>query len=354
MTRLLPIVFAATCLVACSANNEDHSPDMMNLGGEDMAARLDAAPEVDASSSDDMTAPRDMSDVLDMQDTPDLGDPEDMRDMSVARAPWPLDESGSHVLAYRFDDLEREVRLAVPEQAPTGALILLHGSGQTAESFQGKRRALIALAIEQGWLVIIPLADAPDGKTRWNFDRSPDGPRDELFILSLLDHIEQQGVPGPRFLASFSNGGRLTHTLLGQHPDRFDAGGIVASNLGTYDVLGTEEDRIVMGTTGPANVWMANGSMDPSVPFEGGETESGRASSVREAIERWTAASGCSGDGMRRNFAGGYELVWRDCTAGYEVVQVAYQSSDHAWPEEGDVPEWDTNTELMSFFLRHL
>ena len=350
MKRTWFIAFAAALLVACSANNENQPPTHTS---EDMSEPVDASSDVDASSSSDLGEAIDMTASPDMRVVADMGGLADMDDASAAVASWPLDVAGVHVLEYPFDGLVREVRLSVPEQTLTGVLVLLHGSGQTAETFLAKRRALTTLANARGWLVVVPLAEASDGKTRWNFDRSPDSPRDEAFILSMLDGLDARGVPGPRYLASFSNGGRFAHTLLGQYPNRFDAGGIVASNLGTYDVLGTDEDRLVLGTTGPANVWMANGSMDPSIPFEGGMTESGTASSVREAIERWTSASGCSGEGARRDFAGGYELTWSDCAEGYEVVQVAYQSNDHAWPEEGDVPELDANAELMRFFLRH-
>lgn len=276
-------------------------------------------------------------------------------DTHVTEPPtWPLETAGMHVLNVSFDGLDREVHLAVPDAgASSGVVLLLHGSGQTAESFLAKRRAFVALAHQQSWLVVAPLAEALDGKTRWNFAGDAEGPRDDAFILSLLDQLSAQGVSGPTFLASFSNGGRMTHALLGQHPERFNAGGIVASNLGTYDVLGTDEDRVVPATTGPANVWMANGSQDPSVPFEGGTTESGTAPSVQDAIDRWTAANGCSGEGARREFAEGYELTWTDCAERHDVVQVAYRSSVHAWPEEGDVSGWDANEELMAFFLLH-
>lgn len=332
--RLLLSLCVLCTLLACSA------PD-------DPAVGVDAG-TFDASTTDDVGEPpedsgRDGDDVDE-----DIGATDDM---TVPQTAWPLDEPGHHVLTVMHDDLAREVRLAVPETEVTGTVLLLHGSGQTAEDFVRKRRAFIALAHAEGWLVVAPLATVRGSKTSWNYSLELDSTRDTDFLLGVMEQLDEQSVPGPRYVAGFSNGGRMTHSLLAQRPDRFTAGAIVASNLGTEVPDGV--DRLVPDATGARPVWMANGSADPSIPFDGGTTEAGTAKSVQDAIDFWTAANNCSGMPMRNDFAGGYRQAWTMCADGTEVVQVAYQSQEHAWPESGDVAGWDANPEIRDFFLRH-
>ena len=327
--ELLPTVAAALLLAGCTAEPEVHAS---NVGQRD-AASGDARRDLDADAAH--------GDAID-----DTGAPEP--DSGATPDAWPVDVPGTHVLSVTHEGFDHEVRLAIGEQKTTGAVLLLHGSGQTAQSFLQRRQTFVQLAFEQGWVVVVPQAGT---ELRWNFASLESEAPDREFLLHVVDELDAQNVPGSRWVAGFSNGGRMAHALMAHAPQRFGAGGMVASNLGVLDVNGTGEDRLVPPASGPASIWMANGSMDPSVPFDGGPAEVGIAPSVDDAVDFWTTASECAGAPTQVDFADGYTQTWSACADGREVVQAAYRTSQHAWPE--NVQGWDPNRALRDFFLAH-
>lgn len=272
-----------------------------------------------------------------------------------AAAEWPVDQAGQHVLTLQYGESAREVRLLVPDAPLRGTLLLLHGATQTAASFVQKRAAFIQLAQEQGWVVIVPMATLREGKTNWNYHLEAGRADDTAFIISLLDHQEAHGVSGPAFIAGFSNGGQMIHSLIAQHPERFTAAGIIASNIGTYAATAEMTDRIAPTPSGPIALWIANGSQDPSIPYDGGIDEAGRRSSVAEVLERWTSANSCQGAPLREDLAerAGFRRTWTMCADGAPVIHVSYASDAHAWPEDGEIQGWSANQELLDFFLAH-
>lgn len=270
---------------------------------------------------------------------------------------------GVHGITVIHEGLERRLDLAIPmglgADGPAPLVFVLHGAGGSGPAFRMQHAAVAQLAVDQGWVLIYPnaLFSEQTNKSRWNYDNALGAANDVGFLVDAAQTIGAalQLDRDRVFVTGFSNGAKMTHHLVALHPDVFAAGAPVAGNIGTR-VAETSDEGLAAEPTGPVPMLMANGSNDPSVPWDGGPAEGGFAASVQDQIDRWVQANGCDATAAREPFTmgEGYTDRWTtNCADGTEVIQVRYGSSQHIWPDPGDVQGWDASTAVLDFFARH-
>ncbi|MBK9623863.1 MAG: prolyl oligopeptidase family serine peptidase [Rhodocyclaceae bacterium] len=245
--------------------------------------------------------------------------------------------------------LKRTYRTYIPKGLPKSAplVVVMHGSGQNGaqirlETGYGFER----LADSHGFAVVYPNAYTFD----WNDcskvgDFSIDGVDvDDVGFLNLLVDklIAEVGVDHNRvFATGVSAGGFMSIRLALEASTRFRAVAAVSAN-----VPSPENFKCTPMGQG-ASVMIMNGTKDPLVPFDGGESslfglffKGGNVRSARESVQYFadhnhivappTLTQSAAVDGV-----GVEQLSWRD-TSAVEVELVTIHGGGHGLPQ----PYW--------------
>ncbi|MEO0531321.1 MAG: PHB depolymerase family esterase, partial [Planctomycetota bacterium] len=179
----------------------------------------------------------------------------------------------------RFDDSDRDYLIHLPSGwdgvSEVPLLVGLHGGGGSNETFAGPNRFLSA-ADREGFVAVFP--NAVDGV--WNDGRDIYPPEiasidDVGFVAALIDQIAASlPIDADRIYATgMSNGGMLTHRLaleMSYTPDGNRLAGFapIVANL-PLDLLPTEPSL-------PMHGLLTVGTLDPLMPFEGGQVNQTR------------------------------------------------------------------------------
>ncbi len=161
-------------------------------------------------------------------------------------------------------ELSRVLQTGVPIKEATGALVLLHGRGGSAEDILGLARSF-------GGLGLAFVAPEAAGHT-W-YPQSFLAPREqnEPFLTSALEKVERvvdsliaSGLPAETIaIGGFSQGACLTSEFVATHPRRY-AGALIFTG-GLIGPLGTDVHH--PGDLAGTPVFLANGSHDPHIPW---------------------------------------------------------------------------------------
>ena len=235
--------------------------------------------------------------------------------------------------------MQRSYRLHVPPGLGgdrPALVVALHGRlGTGAEMARLSR--FDALADREHFLVAYP-----DGWQRSWADGRSGTPADKKdlddvgFISAMLDDIarRQPYDPSRVYAAGISNGGFMSERLACDLGDRFAAIGVVAATLADYLASRCRLSH-------PMSVMLMNGTLDPLVPFGGGDLSGGRGHvlSVDETVATWAGWDRCSptpatrtlpntaNDGTRVS-----EATFGHCAGGAEVVAYRIDGGGHTWP----------------------
>ena len=199
----------------------------------------------------------------------------------------------------------RELRPAGLER-PRALVLMLHGNGGSAGGLLGDDPRRVApyrawrdIAVrERLWLVVPDGLPGPDGRPGWNDCRgdargNPDVD-DSGFLLDLL--ARQRRAAGrrelPAFVVGTSNGGHMALRLAIERPESFRAHAAIVAAMPARSECAAP--------TRPASVLFINGTLDPVLPFGGGEVWVGkvpRGSSLGtlDSVRIWAALAGASG-----------------------------------------------------------
>ncbi|MEM7567698.1 MAG: PHB depolymerase family esterase [Pseudomonadota bacterium] len=246
-------------------------------------------------------------------------------------APPPIPEGGTWE-ARRHDGTagSRDYQLFVPEGAPEGLLVMLHGCTQTPEDFARGTRMNHAAA-EAGLAVAWPQqGPAHNPQSCWNWFRLEDQRREggePALLAALAGEVgaELDLPEGRTAVAGLSAGGAMAAILAVTHPDLFVAAGVhsglpagaardvgsafAAMRGGAPATQGDGAPLIVLHGTADATVSAANA--EALVPPGGVETAhegSGR---------RWTRRIALSGSELWRIEGAGHTWFGGDAAGSY-------------------------------------
>lgn len=247
------------------------------------------------------------------------------------------------------DGLKRTYRTYVPKGLTKGAplVMVMHGSGQNGaqiriETGYGFER----LADQFDFAVVYPSSssfDWNDCSKVGNFSVNGREVDDVKFLKVLTDKlITEIGVDSERvFATGVSSGGFMAIRLALEAPEKFRAVAAVSANLPTAENFKCKPSG--QGTS----VMLMNGTEDPLVPFDGGETslfglfyKGGMVKSARESAEYFAERNKIAAKPMMNPASVSAEgkvehALWRNDT-NLEVELVTIVGGGHGLPQ----PYW--------------
>ncbi|GAA5510329.1 alpha/beta hydrolase family esterase [Novipirellula caenicola] len=165
----------------------------------------------------------------------------------------------------------RQYRIYAPDNYDAGTktplVVCLHGGGGSDDQISAM--GMTELANEKGFIVVYPNAinqhwnDGRESELYVDHDNTID---DVSFVMTVIDRVkEEYTIDSDRiFSMGISNGGFLTQRLAIEHSETFSA---VAIGIATM----AEPLKENFAPAHPVSVLYLNGTMDPIVPYDGGE-----------------------------------------------------------------------------------
>jgi len=287
-------------------------------------------------------------------------------------------------LFFTHDGILRSYRLMIPTNYNPAVAnpfaLILHGHGQTADSFAALHPALFFHAQTNNLILALPDSTTDERSTGWNnFDPEPGvyQVNDVSFLTALIDHIDETlNLDRARLYAGgFSSGGVMCHYLGARTTNVFAALAAVEASIGSDKGTGT----IITNppAAGPMPVFLLNCTNSCVRPYYGGENDGSFLTAAIDAAYYWTNANLCSAsmtvstnsfvtNGMRRfescdnkppaNVPQPNQVItrrWPTCAPATEVIFVTLTDGGHTWPDRNDNLGFDANADVLRFFLRH-
>jgi len=288
-------------------------------------------------------------------------------------------------LFFTHDGLLRSYRLMIPTNYNAGVsnalALILHGHGQTAESFAAQHPALFFHAQTNNLILVLPDSTTDERNTGWN-NRDPAPGQyqvnDVSYLLALIDRLDATLTLDRRrlYAGGFSSGGVMCHYLGARTTNIFAALAAIEASIGGD--MGTGAIILNPPAAGPMPVLIMNCTNSCARPYYGGPNADGVIiTAAIEAAYYWTNANLCAAamtastnnfvtNGMFRFEACDSKPPpavlqpnqvilqrWGSCAPGAEVLFVTLTDGGHAWPDRGDNLGFDANADVLRFFLRH-
>ena len=267
-------------------------------------------------------------------------------------------------------DGERSYRINIPRDydvsTPLPLVLGFHGNGSDGAEFQNYTGLPTLPA-----LTVFPDGDLNDGKRSWQGAPYASGADDVAFVSDLLDSIESEHCIDLNrvYATGKSNGGGMVSVLACNLRDRFSAFAPVA---GAYYPQSTEG----CDYSTPTPMLAIHGTGDATMHYEGGHRQGEDYPGVREWIQPWAEASGCTKTTDRQVGRKGEDVVrtqWTLCSEGDEggrspgkpgrsaaVELYSVADGGHVWPGEvvysggGYATKGFSATDtIWDFFLNH-
>ncbi len=267
-------------------------------------------------------------------------------------------------------DGERSYRINIPRDydvsTPLPLVLGFHGNGSDGAEFQNYTGLPTLPA-----LTVFPDGDLNDGKRSWQGAPYASGADDVAFVSDLLDSIESEHCVDLNrvYATGKSNGGGMVSVLACNLRDRFSAFAPVA---GAYYPQSTEG----CDYSTPTPMLAIHGTGDATMHYEGGHRQGEDYPGVREWIQPWAEASGCTKTTDRQVGRKGEDVVrtqWTLCSEGDEggrspgkpgrsaaVELYSVADGGHVWPGEvvysggGYATKGFSATDtIWDFFTRH-
>jgi len=261
-------------------------------------------------------------------------------------APAPADDAAAatsgHTIAVGAQ--ARTYRLHVPKgldaALPAPLVLVFHGGGGTPEQIERESR-FSELADREGFVVAYPAGY----RRSWNDGRGADavaaqrdGIDDVAFVAALIDEVSAgRRIDAKRIYATgISNGAMFSHRLALALSPRIAAIAPVAGGLPQALLAG-------FAPQDPVSVLVVHGTLDPLVPYGGGDVKvlassRGRVAGAEESARRWAARDGCGATPARDEVAADRDgcavtrLGYAGCTRGTGVVLLRLDDGGHTWP----------------------
>jgi polyhydroxybutyrate depolymerase len=259
--------------------------------------------------------------------------------------------------------VERSYVFQIPQnlRRPAPLLLALHGGFGAGRGMAGLSK-FATLADEKGFIAVFP-----DGVGRqWNDGRGEFSETDDMaFLTALIDLFIAKHSADPRriYATGISNGGMMSYRLACELPKRIAAIGTIAANLPR-----ALAERCSTGP--PLPVMIIGGTVDPLMPWAGGEIAGSRGAVLSamataqlfalrvggpvESIEPLPSFANADPTRVKRH-------RWKT-GSGAEVVLYEVEGGGHTWPGGAQyLPEAvigrtsrqiDASREIVEFLLR--
>jgi polyhydroxybutyrate depolymerase len=284
--------------------------------------------------------------------------------------PPPYGEAGSYTDSLMVDGYSRTFIVTLPQGWNSGMLPLvfaLHGGGGTAEGME-TLTGLESLSLSENFLLVYPQGF----QNSWNDGRPTTanqlGINDLNFFKAMVTQLSSKYKIDQRMIycTGISNGGFMASTMAFLLGNIFAACAVDAATI----------DSVVI-TSIPISVSMMflHGTDDPFVPFSGGTTTIGEATtgvfvSHDQAVAKWVSIDACNSTPVITNFpdsAGDGTTItesdYKNGLKGTEVIGYTINHGGHTWPNGWQyLPEafigkttrnLDANSVIWNFFKTH-
>ncbi|TWU20296.1 Alpha/beta hydrolase family protein [Novipirellula galeiformis] len=248
----------------------------------------------------------------------------------IAYSQWQRpDPTGERVL-FTHEGRERQYRIFVPERyndnTTTPLVLCFHGGGGSDD--QASAMGLTQFAKKKGFIVVYPNAINKhwnDGRESELFVEHDNSIDDVAFAMAVINRVKDEyTIDSDRiFSMGISNGGFMTQRLAIEHSETFSAVAIVIATM-------AKPLKESFAPNHPVSILYLNGTMDPIVPYDGGEVvinlfprlakfsskpskSRGHCISTDEAIELWLKQNGIA------NQAAVTKLADKDASDGCSI-----------------------------------
>jgi len=228
---------------------------------------------------------------------------------------------------------------AMPDAAPKGIVVHLHGGG--AQGAGLLRSGLARQAASRGYVFVAPNGFHPEARWSRNWSvraRGDSYARNDMDFLTdvMVDVRSRTGVAGgPVLLAGFSRGGSMVWDIACARPDFADAYAPLA---------GAFWDDLPESCAAPVRLYHTHGWTDRVVPLEGRSFRDGAIvqGDVWASLKVLRETNGCDARQPERNSFEGdlWFRHWTDCAAG--EIQLMLHQGGHGAPRgwSGRVMDW--------------
>jgi polyhydroxybutyrate depolymerase len=219
-------------------------------------------------------------------------------------------------------------------------LLVFHGGGGTPEQIERESR-FSELADREAFVVAYPAGQRRgwnDGRGSEAIAAQRDGSDDIGFVAALIDELSATLRIDPKRIYStgISNGAMFSHRLALELSPRIAAIATVAGGL-PHPLLMRFDPQA------PVSALIVHGTLDPLVPYEGGEVKvlaraRGSVAGAEETARQWAAHDGCSATPAEQPLADPAEgctvtrLVYPDCRHATGVELLRLDGGGHTWP----------------------
>ena len=234
------------------------------------------------------------------------------------------------------------VPAAYHRDSPVPLVILLHGHGSRAETFE-RLTGMSDMADQKGFIVAYPQAlgspsvwhSGVDGSARID---------DVAFIRTLIQTLrEKYNIDPDRiYVGGHSNGAFMAYRVGAALSATVAAVGISAGSIGRVTSRG---DTVRIQTPdNPVSVVAFHGLADNSVPYFGGKEADGpsRIITVPNSMRLWVTADHCgtTPDTTILDRGNVTREEYHDCLAGTSVVLYTIANGTHRWAGD-EAPWWE-------------
>jgi polyhydroxybutyrate depolymerase len=254
--------------------------------------------------------------------------------------PLPAGDPGNYTDSITVDGNIRTFIVNLPEgwnNQPSPLVFALHGGGGTAQGME-TLTGLEAVSLSEKFILVYPQGI----EKSWNDGRPTTanqlGIDDVKFFNSMVTYLSSKYKINPKmvYCTGISNGGFMTSTLAFRLSNIFAACAVDAATIDSVVITGN--------TPGPVSMMFLHGTTDPIVPFNGGTTTIGEATSGvfvshYQAIDKWVSIDQCNTTALVANIpdnAGdGTTIVesdYKSGASGTEVVGYVINNGGHTWP----------------------
>ena len=234
----------------------------------------------------------------------------------------------------RFDGVAHDFIVDLPEN-PEGAplVLMLHGYGQTAESFR-LATGFEKDAVPEGYAVVyVTGAPNPNDRTSstcWNSGYVDSPNRDVEFLTALSAYLQQEyGLDSSRtFAAGFSNGAFMTHRLALEANDIFSA---------VVSVAGMMPEGVWNARPAECRVGLLQitGEKDEVVPKNSdGSARYSKAPAIEEVVEYYAAANGLTEEESLELGKASLLTEYSGKDPGPQVWHLVVKNGHHSWSAE--------------------
>lgn len=253
-----------------------------------------------------------------------------------------------HHFSCTFDGIKHDFILDLPDETNGAPLVvMLHGYGNTAESF----RSMVHFEEEANALgyavVYVTGAVNPGDSTSsigWNSGINIDGNDDVGFLISLAKYLQEEYSfdENRTFAVGFSNGAFMTHRLAMEAADTYAAFVSVAGIM--PESIWNERKEL-----NEVSFFQITGEKDDVVPKNSdGSAKYSQAPAIEGVMEYWAKSNGLESFETCEIGKGSVLSKYTSKGKRNKVWHLFVKDGRHSWPDES-ISGIDTNAMILEF-----